>query len=186
MKKLTQKEKENIKTGVIIVMGIIILIGAIFFISENTGNRSGDKDPNNSTSTEEVSDNPLLEEGEELKEEEQAELTSYTYDDLKNSLKNKEKKLVFLGSEYCGWCIYQKPILKALVYKYNIEINYLNVGEMTSEQGEELESLHENLEGFGTPTFLVLEDGKVSTIYEGARGTSGMTEILKNHGFISE
>ena len=186
MNKLTKNNKENIKTGVIIVMGIIILIGAIFFVSENTGNRSGDKDPNKATSTEQVSDNPLLEEGEELKEEEQSELTSYKYDDLKNDLNKKEKKIVFLGSEYCGWCIYQKPILKALVYKYNIEINYLNVAEMTSEQGEKLESLHENLEGFGTPTFLIVENGKVSTVYEGARGTSGMTEILKNHSFINE
>lgn len=186
MKKLTRKDKENIKTGVIILMGIIIFVGAIFFISENTGNRSGDKDPNNATSTGQVSENPLLEEGEELNEEEQSELTSFTYENLKNALDNNEKKFIFLGSEYCGWCIYQKPILKSLVYKYNVEIDYLNVAEMTSNEGEKLESLHESLEGFGTPTFLVIENGKVTNVYEGARGTSGIKEILKNHSFISE
>lgn len=193
MKKKSKNQIENIKTGIIILFGIIIVIGLIFIVSNNTGDttyQSGGSGSTNSqssgTSLESADENPLLEAGEEITEDEQGELNDISYRDLESMLSNKEKKIIFLGSEYCGWCIYQKPILKYIVKQYNIEISYLNLGNVSQEEGSKLAGLHESLVSFGTPCFLVLENGSVTVVEQGARGTTAMIDFLKANGFISE
>lgn len=187
MKKLTKKQIENLKTGVIIVFGIIIVIGIIFIISNNTGNNSYSCICDNDSQAESSDDvNPLLEEGEEIKEEDMGELTDISYTDLETMIKNHDKKIVMLGTEYCGWCLYQKPVLRKIVKDYDVEINYLNLGNLSSEESSKLSNLHEDLASFGTPTFIVLEEGEVTVVDSGARGTSAMIEFLKTNGFMNE
>lgn len=192
MKKLTKKQIENLKTGVIIVFGIIIVIGLIFIVSNNTGNNTYTSSNNNSSSSSNSqnestnNENPLLEEGEEINEEDMGELTDISYTDLESMIKNHDKKIVMLGTEQCGWCLYQKPVLRKIVKDYDVEINYLNLGNLSSEDSSKLSDLHEDLASFGTPTFIVVEDGEVTVVDSGARGTSAMVEFLKTNGFISE
>ena len=190
---MEKEQLEKIKTGIIVLFGIIIVIGLIYIVSDKTSDNKYSTNTNTNTNSgsssnnqEETTTNPLLEDGEELRDDEQGELTSMKYDEFKKALNNREKKFVFLGSEQCGWCLYQKPILKYLVYKYGVQINYLNVGEMTQEEGKDLATLHESLESFGTPTFVVIENKKVTVVDSGARGTQQMIQLLSNNGFISE
>ena len=167
------------------VFGIIIVIGLIFIVSNNTGNT--DYQGDNSTSQESTEDeNPLLEDGEVINEEDMGELTDISYSDLESMLNNKENKMVFLGSEYCGWCLYQKPILRKIVKDYDVEINYLNLANISEDDSNKLTSLHDDLASFGTPCFIVLENGSVTVVDQGARGTSDMVDFLKTNGFISE
>ncbi len=46
--------------------------------------------------------------------------------------------------------------------------------------------MHSDLENFGTPTFIVIEKGKVTSVDQGARGTIAIKSLLTNYGFISE
>lgn len=184
---------EKIKTGIIIVLGIIIVVGLIYIISDKTGNNvynynyNGNSDSNgNNQNQGENTTNPLLEDGEEIADDEQGELTSINYKELKSALNKGEKKFVFLGSEYCGWCLYQKPILKYIVYKYDVQINYLNVAEMTQDEADDMATLHDSLASFGTPTFIVIENKKVTVVDSGARGTKQMIQLLDENGFISD
>ncbi|MDE5587121.1 MAG: hypothetical protein K2I72_01965, partial [Bacilli bacterium] len=108
---LTKDQKEKLKTGAIVVLGIVVFLGIIYFVSEHTGDRSKDKAA--------VNTNPLLEQGEVLKEEEQKDLVATSMTDLRGLLENQETRLVMLGTETCYWCIQQKPILKSVAYKYN-------------------------------------------------------------------
>ena len=186
MKKLTKKQIENLKTGIIILFGIIIVIGLIFIVSNNTGNNAYSCACDNTQTESSDDENPLLEEGEEITEEDMGELTDISYTDLESMIENHDKKIVMLGTEQCGWCLYQKPVLRKIVKDYDVEINYLNLGNLSSEESSKLSDLHEDLASFGTPTFIVLEDGKVTVVDSGARGTSAMVEFLKTNGFISE
>lgn len=179
---LTQEKKEQIKTITIIVLAVLVFFGVTYMISENTGDRSKDKMMVEKTPS--PTGNPLLEEGEVLKEEEQKELTSVSMEDVRNALKNNEKKAIMLGTDTCSWCIYQKPILKALAYRYDIEIGYLNLALLTSEENTELSSLHESLERFGTPTFIIIKDGVVDQVLIGGMTTRELEEILKQYEFI--
>ncbi len=176
---LTKEQIEKIKTGVIIVLGILVFFGATYFISENVGDRSKDKEV-----VEKEEGNPLLEEGEVLKEEEQSDLTTVTMSDLRGFLENGDKKLVMLGTEGCYWCIQQKPILRSLVYKYNIEIGYLDLDLLTSDEDQELRSLHESLQAFGTPTFIIVDQGSVVEVSVGGMTTSEVTNLLKKYQII--
>ena len=190
MEKLTKKQIENLKTGIIVIFGIIIVIGLIFIVSNNTGDNKyqGDSSSTSSSTNQSSSEdeNPLLEDGEVINDEDMGELTEISYVALETFLTNKEKQIVFLGSEYCGWCIYQKPILRKIVKDYNVQINYLNLGSISEEDSNKLYNLHDDLASFGTPCFIVLENGKVTVVDQGARGTSQMVEFLKTNGFISE
>lgn len=180
-------KKENIKTALIVILGVIVFFGFTYVISENTGDRTNDKSSNSSTQQETSTGNPLLSEGEELPEGEQKDLVSLSISELKKSIDNKEKKFVMLGTESCYWCIQQKPILQYLSYKYNIDIHYIEVGSLSEDDSNTLTSLHEDLAGgFGTPTFLIVEDGKVASTMSGALGTSDMTDVLKQNKFIEE
>ena len=191
MKKITKKQIEKLKTGVIIVFGIVIVIGLIFIVSNNTGDNKyqGDSSSSSSSSTNQSSsegENPLLEEGEVINDSDMGELTDISYSDLETMISKKERQIVFLGSEYCGWCVYQKPILRKIVKDYNVQINYLNLGNVSEEDANKLYGLHDDLASFGTPCFIVLENGKVTVVDQGARGTNAMVEFLKTNGFISQ
>lgn len=181
MNKLTKKNIEDLKTGAIIVLGIIVILGIIYMISNNTGNNNYKY--STTSSSESTSSNPLLEDGEEISEEEQSDFYTITYSELEKALANNERKFIFIGSESCSWCTYQKPILRYLVYKYNAQIYYLNLSEISSEDYNSLTKLHDDLASFGTPTYIIIENGKVTTVDSGARGTQEMLSLLTTNGF---
>lgn len=189
MKKFTKKQIEDFKTGAIILLGVIVVLGIIYIVSNNTGNNTY-KGNNNSSSTStngnQQTSNPLLADGEEISEDEQKDLPTMGYSDLEKALKNGDKKFVFLGSDGCSWCNYQKPILKYLVYKYGVDIYYLNLGYVSSNDYTKITQLHDDLASFGTPTFIVVDGGKVTVVEQGARGTDAMVNLLSTNGFISE
>lgn len=173
---------EQLKTGIIIFLSLVVIVGLVYVISDKVSNHEYNKTTSQPGQVE--NENPLLEPGEEISDDEKAPLASMDVQGLKKAISNKQHKFVFLGSEYCGWCNYQKPILQYLVYKYDVEINYLNVGEMTEDEYNTLASLHEDLASFGTPTFLVVDGGKITVVDSGARGTKAMETLLKDNGFI--
>lgn len=178
-------KKENIKTALIVILGVIVFFGFTYVLSENTGDRT--KDKVNTSTQAQTSSNPLLSEGEELPEDESKELVTLSVADLKNSIDKKEKKFVMLGTQSCSWCMYQKPILMYISYKYNLDLHYVDVGSLSEDDYNTLTSLHEDLaSGFGTPTFLIVEDGKVASTMSGALGTADMTDVLKQNKFIEE
>ena len=179
--KLTKEQVEKIKTISIVILGILVFFGLIYFISEHTGDRSMDKQ---AVLNQEETDNPLLEDGEVIDENELGELTSIDMESLKNALENKEKKLVMLGTESCYWCVQQKPILRSIVYQNEIEIDYMDLNNLSSVEYSELTTLHEDLQAFGTPTFIVLSDGVVSEVSVGGQTSSQIRALLQKYEMI--
>ena len=181
---MTNEMKMKIRNTVIGVVGIAVLLVGFFFISENIGDRSNDKKEQEVVYTKES--NPLLAEGEQIKSSEQRVLTEITFDGLKQALAAKEKQIVFLGQPSCGLCNYQKPVIQYVMYVYNVDTYYLDTSTLTNDTYNELVALNEGLKGFGTPTFIVIEDGKITNVEGGARGISATTEMLKKYNIISE
>lgn len=186
---MTKVNQDKAKNIALVVLGVIVFLFAGYFVSENTGDRSNDKAPvaNTNMETSGSSTNPLLAEGEVLPEEEAREIPSITYSEMKEAMENNEKRIIFLGSATCGWCNYQRPILEYVLYQYpDVNVYYLDVNTLTNDEYSDLSSLHDSLAGFGTPTFVVFENGEVTSVDEGARGTSGIISMLTGYGFISE
>ncbi len=185
---MTKVNQDKAKNITIVVLGIIVFLGAIYFISENTGDRSNDKAPVDQVDTGTSNpSNPLLESGEEIPEEEKRDIPTISYSEMKQAMENNEKRIVFLGSESCSWCNYQKPILEHVLYQYpDLYVYYMDIMALSDDEYNELTSLHDDLAGFGTPTFIVIEGGEVTAVDQGARGTSGLISMLTQYGFISE
>ncbi len=180
---MTKEKQEKIKNIVIIVLVILVFFGAIYLVSENTGDRKNDKNP---TTSQQEEKNPLLKDDEVILESEMSDLRSIGMSDLKGMLENNEKKVVMLGTDDCYWCVNQKPILQHIVFKYGVEINYLNLNAMTEEEYNELTILHDDLQRFGTPTFIIVDGGNITTVSEGGMPTDSMVQFLKDNGIITE
>ena len=186
---MTKVNQDKAKNIALVVLGVIVFLFAGQFVSENMGDRSNDKAPvaNTNTESSSTSSKPLLEDGEVLPEDETREIPSITYSEMMEAMENNEKRIIFLGSATCGWCNYQRPILEYVLYQYpDVNVYYLDVNSLSNDEYNELTSLHDSLAGFGTPTFIVFENGEVTSVDEGARGTSGIISMLTQYGFISE
>lgn len=173
MKEFLRKHLGVIKT----ILGIILLVGAltgIFFLSEYVGNGSKDKEEKN----------PLAEEGQVIDVTAMKEMEKITYEEFKEYLKKKTTTVVMLGYESCYWCIQQKPILQMLMYEKDLDVKYLDVNSLTKEENAELIALHEDLEGYRTPTFISLKSKKVKVVSPNAKTRTQLIEMFKIMGVL--
>ena len=60
----------------------------------------------------------------------------------------------------------------------------MDLNLLTSDEDSELRSLHEGLQAFGTPTFIVVDQGKVIDVLVGGRTTKEVTSLLKQYQII--
>ena len=183
--KLKKGQIEKLKTITIVVLSIIVFFGGVYVISEK-GIKCSDSCVKNSGPGQEQ-DNPLLEEGQVLPNhgENTKRLTEVSFDGLKDLLKSKDTKMVFLGTDECIWCVHQKPVLEDLMTNKELDVYYLDTSKLEDKHFDELGKLHNDLERFGTPTFIFIKDGKVENVSTGARSTSGLIEIMVANGILN-
>lgn len=184
MKKFYNKHREALN-GVGIIILLVVVFGGIFFLSENTGDRSLDKQE--VEQQEPVEANQLLEEGQTIDEEKMKELTVIDYEEFQKHLKNKKTTtVVMLGYDDCYWCGQQKPILQMLMYEKNLDVKYLKTTSLSKDQLTEIESLNEELQGFGTPTLIAVKNKKVTVMSSGAMNRTQLIQAFKKVGLIKE
>jgi len=180
MKEFVKKHSEILKT-VGVILGIALVLVALFYVSENTGNREFDK----KASVQEEEANPLLEDGQVLNEEEVKEIPEVTYTEFKKILKEKTTTVVMLGYDECYWCEQQKPILGNVMYEKQLDnVKYLNVNKLTEDEYNDLVSLHDDLQGFGTPTFISVKSKKVKKVSTNAKTKTQLVEMFTEMGII--
>lgn len=176
---LMNKHIDLLKTIGVIVL-IILILGALFVVSENAGNRENDRQV-----VEKEEENPLLENGQVLNEEEIAEVEEISYDDFKALLKKKTITVVMLGYDECYWCQQEKPILGNVMYENKLtNVKYLNINKLTEDEYNHLTSLHDDLESFGTPTFISTKNKKVTYVETGAKTKTQIISMLKEMDVI--
>ncbi|HOP65637.1 MAG TPA: thioredoxin family protein [Bacilli bacterium] len=90
------------------------------------------------------------------------------YAKFEELLKNDNFTFLYIGSPTCGNCVIVKPYLKELKEKYSIDIYYLNISNLSSNQINKIEALDDNLSNFGTPAFIFVKDKKVIGSHIGA------------------
>lgn len=180
MKEFVKKHEEILKT-IGVILGIILALVALFFVSENTGDRKNDR----SGVVQEEEKNPLLEDGQVLNEEEIAEIPEITYEEFKKLLKKKTTTVVMLGYDECYWCQEQKPILGNVMFEKKIEnVKYLNINKLEEKQYDELVGLHKDLESLGTPTFISIKSKKVKKVSPNAKTKTQLIEMFTDMGII--
>lgn len=174
------KEHREVVQGILVALGIVVLLGALFFVSENIGDRSNDKTMNDAPAEEEV--NPLLEDGQVLDDTKMKSVEEITMAEFKKLLKKKTTTVVMLGYDDCYWCQQQKPILESVLYEKDLSVKYLNVNKITEEEYQYLQALHEDLASFGTPTFISIKSKKVRKVSEEAKTRTKLLEMFEDMG----
>lgn len=157
-------KKENILTVVVAVLALIIVVGFAYFASEL-------KYCNKTTSD---SSTDLPEIG----------MTEFT-----TLLNGDEPSIIYIARPGCTFCQRQKPIVQALATQYNLVFHYLNTDNLSSSEMSSIFKLDEKLFGedgseFGTPTTLIVKQGKIVDSVVGLTQSDEFVTFLTNNGLI--
>ena len=162
---MKKNNKENIYKGIIVVLLLVIVFGGSYFASELKNNCSG------STKAE------------------AKELTQISYADYKNLKKGKDLSVIYVARPTCGYCQKQEPIVKSIKGEYDVEFYYFNTDEVSQGDLEEFIKSYDVFKGgenFGTPTFLLVQKGKIVDSLIGYNEKDSLVSFLKDHKIIEE
>ena len=182
--------EENIdsKKLLLIVVGLIIFFSVIFYLSTLSG--KGEYQEPIVSDGENYDTTDVASESAAISEDEMSDLTEISVDDYINLKKSDEKySVIYVGRPTCSHCTVQLPIMKHMVYKYGIEVNYLNTDNFDSE-GKDATKLQKSddyfSEGWGTPLVLIVKDDEIVDYSEGEPSIERLTELFKKYELISE
>ncbi len=175
--------KENKTLIIVTVIILVVLVGLCLFIGrdkESSGGLSND--------TETVMGN-LQAESAAIKDEDKGEFGAFInvseYMDLYNA--EGEYSLVWVARPTCSYCELTTPVLQKIIKDYSIYISYLNTDEFSEEDTSTFISTSEDFsQGFGTPMLLLVGEGKILDMIDGATDTAHYIEFLKGYKFIKE
>lgn len=108
------------------------------------------------------------------------------YSHYKKLVKADSSSIIVIGQTSCTYCIKAKPILDQIAIDYDININYLNITELTED---ELSKFYDSLDylknnEWGTPLTLIVKKGEVIDSANGLLDYNGYVELFKTNGFI--
>lgn len=110
------------------------------------------------------------------------------------SLRDDTNKLhiVVWKQDGCSHCISFQPVLQSVSYKYQVEFNLLNLSKVSEETyyavREDIVNYSKayDEDGLGTPSLLIVGNGKIHNILEGEKPEKDLVDELKSLGFIKE
>ena len=155
-------KREKILGVVIAVLSVIIVFGATYFASE-------------------------------LKycnhDEKKVELPEIGITEYTTLLNDKDASIIYIARPTCGYCQQQEPIVKELASKYELVFHYLNTDNLSNEDMSTLFKSDKTLFGedgknFGTPTTVIVKNGKVVDSLVGLTQRDSFEEFLTKNGFI--
>jgi predicted bacteriocin transport accessory protein len=116
-------------------------------------------------------------------------LSSLSLNESKKILQNFEKaisseqrEIIYIGRDSCIFCQYLSPILRDLVNNHEIEYTYVDADKLTASQLENiLSDLKIDLEQFGTPYLIAVENGIVEDRLVGFNGEAKTFEFFQRN-----
>lgn len=95
----------------------------------------------------------------------------------------KEATLIVFAREGCGWCSYQEPIVERIGEMYDLDYLFMNIENLTSTEMNEVSDKLQIGDG-GTPTSVIVKDGKVVTSLGGMSEGKEYVEFLVKGGVL--
>lgn len=175
--------KNDIVKAVVIAVLLIIFFITITAIGNTSEKGTYSKSSNNSASVGDASS-----ESANISEDEMGELTDIGIEEYLALKKSSEKySIIYIGRPTCSHCEVQKPIMQHMVYKYGIEINYLDTDQLDNDGISKLQKSDDYFgEGWGTPLVLIVKDDKIIDKYEGETSLEELEEMFKAYDLIKK
>lgn len=179
---------EKIKNTTIVVLVLIIVFGASYFISELK--ECNNKDVSTGTSsTDTNSSNAATSTDSDISEDEQGDLDEIGIDEYLDLLKDDEASIIYVARPTCHYCQEMEPIVRNVVYEYNVKVNYLNTDELDDEgQADFIKSndYFDEKGGYGTPMLIIVKDNDFVDVIEGLTDKDTVVNFFKDNGIIEE
>lgn len=110
-------------------------------------------------------------------------LKKINYNDYRTMFSEKQDFVLYLGSKTCSHCKNFQPTLEKIAREYNLDIHYLDVSTLSSE---EYEIVKNKTFLTGTPTVVFVKSGivQIDPIIEGEMSYKAALKLFKKSNFI--
>ena len=176
---------EKIKSATIVVLVLIIVFGASYFMSELQECDNG----GNTTTTTSSANNSSSNDSSDISEDEQGDLNEIDIDEYLDLKEGSEASIIYVARPTCHYCQEMEPIVKNIVYEYGVTVNYLNTDELDDEgQAKFIKSddYFEEKGGYGTPMLIIVKDDEFVDVLEGLTDKDTVVKFFKDNGLINE
>lgn len=104
-------------------------------------------------------------------------------------INDDELNIIYWASPSCGYCVQFTPIVKEVSIEKSVKFNYLNAANISNEDYATLMGYVGSFDetystGLGTPSLILVKDGKVVDISVGAQSKTDLVNYLTTKGFI--
>ena len=121
----------------------------------------------------------------EVLEAEDSNLNMIDYEKYHELINASENKIIVIAQTGCSYCESAKPVLNALAKEHEMEINWLNISELSEDdQLKVTDSLDAFKEDFGTPMIMIVKNKKVVDSIQGYENKDKYVTFFKDNGFI--
>ncbi len=113
--------------------------------------------------------------------------TEIDYNQFMEKINNKDSFPLFVGSNDCSHCDDYKVTIEKLVKEYQIDVYYIDIAKMSSEEYKKFTAMINF--GGSTPTTVFITNGIEETVYDrivGALQYSKVVNKFKKAGYIKE
>lgn len=178
-------KKKNIIKIVSLALIVIIICAICFFASLSKEEKySSSSSENLSSEGTDVLETATKEAG-EISDDERVEAKSITIDDYLGLYSASENSIVLLSRPSCQYCKIAMPILENIIYKYNVEINYVNLDSITDDDKTSLFNSNSYFsDGISTPLLLVVGKNTITDKVEGLITSESYQAFFKEYGFM--
>ena len=126
---------------------------------------------------------------EELRNKYETHLVKYnniSVDDYFKLLDKDDISLVYIGRDSCRFCMMQNGVLKNLMDKYNIKVNFINTNKLKDNDTKRIAETYDDFKenGLGTPTVLLVGKKEIIMYKRGFVKEEELTKALKEYNFI--
>ena len=167
------------------VLILIIVFGASYFTSELQECDNGGSSTTTSSTNNSSNDSSDSSSTSDIPEDEQGELNDIDIDEYLDLKEGSDASIIYIARPTCHYCQEMEPIVRNIVYEYDVEVNYLNTDELDDEgQAKLIESDDYFSEGYGTPLLLVVQNGEIVDIQEGLSTKDTTVNFFRDNGFI--
>lgn len=110
------------------------------------------------------------------------------YSGYKKLIKSDETSILVVGQTTCSHCIGVKPILKKLIDDNGVKINFIEINKLSDEERVKfdkfLDPIKDENGSYGTPTTVIIKNGKIVDSVAGALDYDGFVEFFKKNNLM--
>ncbi len=175
-----EEKKTNKKTIILASIGVLLVLLFSFFATSI-------KEKQEKEALREDILTTAQKESKSISEKEQKPFVDITIDEYLEIYGKQDTSLVLIYKTNCNYCKIAEPILKNLIYQYNLTIYGMNIDNFTSEDKKKLlESDEYFTQGLVTPLLLIVKEKKFVDKVEGLLDQSHYKEFLEAYDFIKK